>query len=57
MNWWTKLTNNIVADFLYNIQNKQSLLSEEILPYSVSVAATLFLSRDIVFSEVRHLRL
>ena len=26
MNWWTKLTNNIVIDSLYNIQNKQSSL-------------------------------
>ena len=28
MNWWTKLTNNIVIDSLYDIQNKQSLLSQ-----------------------------
>ena len=26
MNWWTKLTNNIVIDSLYNVQNKQSSL-------------------------------
>ena len=28
MNWWTKLTNNIVIDSLYNFQIKQSLLSQ-----------------------------
>ena len=28
MNWWTKLTNNIVINSLYNVQNKQSLLSQ-----------------------------
>ena len=28
MNWWTKLTNNIVIGSIDNIQNKQSLLSQ-----------------------------
>ena len=28
MNWWTKLTNNIVINSLYDVQNKQSLLSQ-----------------------------
>ena len=29
MKWWTKLTNNIVINSLYNIQNKQSLPSNK----------------------------
>ena len=57
MNWWTKLTNNIVIDSLYNIRNKRSLLSQQKLPCSVGVAAASFSSRDLVFPEVRHLRL
>ena len=28
MNWRTKMTNNVVIDSLYNIQNKQSILSQ-----------------------------
>ena len=51
MNWWTKLTNNIVIRSLYNVPNKQILLSQWKLP--CSVAATLFSSRDLVFPEVR----
>ena len=42
MNWLTKLTNKIVIDSLYNIQNKQSLLSQLKLPCSAAPAVFFF---------------